>query len=625
MIGLAVGAGLVALATRQREKLPIFAQGVLGAGISILYLSVYASFNFYSLVPQLAAVVAMSAVTLIAFERGIRFQSLAVGILAWAGGFLTPIVLRGGETAASSPSGLFIYLFLLNVGLLALVMRKREWWVLEPMSLAATYLVYLGHYVDDYSAENAGITLLFLTGIWGLYYATDLMRLFLSVDAVPLQTIAGSANSALYYWAGGVVVYGWNRDALAAFSAGLALAYAIPLLLLRRSVPRYAFKAALLLVIATALQFDGFLRVALLSAEGLGILLSGIFLRIPHLRIYGPGILTYAFLTLINTPGAFIWLPRDEPIPILTGRLGAFLFLAACLAAGGFFYRRLEEESSNVSAGLDELTARPVAEPLLHYAWSFLLTLLIAIETFDRMLREGAGLVPIQRAVLVLAVLWSAYALGLVWSGNGRLPAIVHSGVAVGFLAVIVAIPFAAIYVPVIEFSPVANARALTLMALTGALYLQTRFLDATPDWKRLVRNVYHLSIGLLTFELVTAETRDFFERQIALAGSSFADAERFRNLQQLALSGAWLSYSSVAIAIGIWRRLPIFRITGIVLLGITILKVFLYDLSFLQDLYRIFSFVGLGVILLVASYAYQRFGQVIFGTADTETVSQSG
>lgn len=70
---------------------------------------------------------------------------------------------------------------------------------------------------------------------------------------------------------------------------------------------------------------------------------------------------------------------------------------------------------------------------------------------------------------------------------------------------------------------------------------------------------------------------------------------------------------------------MPIFRITGIVLLGFTILKVFLYDLSFLQDLYRIFSFVGLGVILLVASYAYQRFGQVIFGTADTETVSQSG
>ncbi len=49
------------------------------------------------------------------------------------------------------------------------------------------------------------------------------------------------------------------------------------------------------------------------------------------------------------------------------------------------------------------------------------------------------------------------------------------------------------------------------------------------------------------------------------------------------------------------------------VLFGITILKIFIYDLSFLETLYRIFSFIGLGVVLLVVSYLYQHYKDVIF------------
>lgn len=41
---------------------------------------------------------------------------------------------------------------------------------------------------------------------------------------------------------------------------------------------------------------------------------------------------------------------------------------------------------------------------------------------------------------------------------------------------------------------------------------------------------------------------------------------------------------------------------------GISILKIFIYDLSFLDTLYRIFSFIGLGLMLLMVSYLYHRF-----------------
>ena len=52
----------------------------------------------------------------------------------------------------------------------------------------------------------------------------------------------------------------------------------------------------------------------------------------------------------------------------------------------------------------------------------------------------------------------------------------------------------------------------------------------------------------------------------------------------------------------------------GILLLGATVLKVFLVDLSSLQTFYRIISFIVLGLLLLVVSYGYNRFKHFIFG-----------
>jgi len=88
----------------------------------------------------------------------------------------------------------------------------------------------------------------------------------------------------------------------------------------------------------------------------------------------------------------------------------------------------------------------------------------------------------------------------------------------------------------------------------------------------------------------------------------------RLENLQQLALSGVWLLYSIVLMVVGIWRWMATLRIMAIILFGVAIAKIFIYDLSFLETLYRIFSFIGLGVILLVVSYLYQRYKAVILG-----------
>jgi uncharacterized membrane protein len=42
-------------------------------------------------------------------------------------------------------------------------------------------------------------------------------------------------------------------------------------------------------------------------------------------------------------------------------------------------------------------------------------------------------------------------------------------------------------------------------------------------------------------------------------------------------------------------------------LLGIAVFKVFFYDLAELESIYRVLSFIALGLLLLVGAFAYQR------------------
>ena len=161
LIGFATGAGLLVVGARAHKKaLRIFAQGLIGAGISILYLSVSASFNFYHFVSQPVAFMMMSVVTVLAFSQAFKYDSRAVSLLGWAGGFLTPFLLSTGR---ANEVGLFTYTALLDIGLLTVVVKKDRWASLEPLTLLATWLIYEVWNESDYTPDKLGVTLVFVT------------------------------------------------------------------------------------------------------------------------------------------------------------------------------------------------------------------------------------------------------------------------------------------------------------------------------------------------------------------------------------------------------------------------------------------------------------------------------
>ena len=83
-------------------------------------------------------------------------------------------------------------------------------------------------------------------------------------------------------------------------------------------------------------------------------------------------------------------------------------------------------------------------------------------------------------------------------------------------------------------------------------------------------------------------------------------DVERSQTAQ-VALSAFWGGVGLVAIVVGLVRDIRELRFGGLVLLGIGVVKVFAYDLAELDQLYRVLSFIAVGIVLLMGAYAYQR------------------
>jgi hypothetical protein len=75
----------------------------------------------------------------------------------------------------------------------------------------------------------------------------------------------------------------------------------------------------------------------------------------------------------------------------------------------------------------------------------------------------------------------------------------------------------------------------------------------------------------------------------------------------QLLLSGLWALTGVAGLVSGLRRDDRPLRLGSLTLLLVTIAKVFLYDLSALTSLYRVGSFIGLGLLLLVAAGIWQR------------------
>jgi hypothetical protein len=164
-----------------REKYAITAQTLCATGVVTLYAVTFACNSIYhfAFFGPIATFLLMALITAVAFLLAIRMEAKVVAILGMLGGFLTPVLLSTGK---DNPPGLFGYLALLNLGLVAVALHRR-WQFLVALGAGGTVLMMIGWAGKFFVAEKGLIAIIVCLGFCALFLAAYLAARRIGRDA----------------------------------------------------------------------------------------------------------------------------------------------------------------------------------------------------------------------------------------------------------------------------------------------------------------------------------------------------------------------------------------------------------------------------------------------------------
>ena len=136
------------------------------------------------------------------------------------------------------------------------------------------------------------------------------------------------------------------------------------------------------------------------------------------------------------------------------------------------------------------------------------------------------------------------------------------------------------------------------LFALLIATY---QYVKAMFDQK-IYKAIFETALTVLIIWLISSEFLVWMQTADAATSS------------KLGLTIIWGIYALLIISFGIWKRKKHLRIAAIVFFGITLAKLFLYDLANLNTISKTIVLVALGILLLIISFLYNKYKDVIFG-----------
>ena len=153
---------------------------------------------------------------------------------------------------------------------------------------------------------------------------------------------------------------------------------------------------------------------------------------------------------------------------------------------------------------------------------------------------------------------------------------------------------------PVFLFNERFFAYAILVASLGAVLYAARENAESMGQDELQLFSGFAVALNVFAVIALSLELWDYFGRQSGLGIDS-------RLAQHLSLSLLWTAYASVLIALGIQSVSALLRWQALALFGFVVVKVFIYDSSFLERFYRIVSFFILGLVLLIVSFLYQR------------------
>ncbi len=616
-IGMGCGAILVGLAHYLRNTYRSFSSVLAGGGIAVFYFTIAFAYHQYHLMPQAAAFVIMVVITAFAVALSVLYDKLELAIIATVGGFLAPFMVSSGE---GNYITLFVYLIVLNVGLLSLSWFKR-WTPINIIALIFTDIIFagwLGTSLSDNKVISYPLGLLFATVFYLLFMGMNMLHQvrnktqFKAFDFMLLLFITST-----YYGAGMTILHYWNAGAyqglftLALGFINLGLAYYV---YKNGKADRNLF----FLLIGLTLSFLTLTIPIQLHGHAITLFWSAEFVLLYWLSGYS-GIRIFKYSSMLVCGLAFISLLMDwSAVSSLNGsqlRLiynstqGLVTNLVAVAAFGVYYYLLRkngdEEFIEGISARNMSSLFLSVAVGLLYLTFIFGVNLIYkTLSVYDipnvyhRMITEAFALAillyrqrkPDRRSVwpvfapLVVAYVVYLFSAGLIANLRDGVLANRYSGM-------------------------VMAAHWADSVLLAVILYLTIQAVRAVSD--KVADNVKAISIffTLISLSFLSLELMQVY---IIAAYHNGNTTMLIGQYGKAGLTVIWALSSFALMWLGMKHRQKTLRIISLTLFSVVLVKLFAFDISGISEGGKILAFILLGALLLTVSFMYQKLKKII-------------
>lgn len=171
-----LGSALTALALlgfgwKFRQRVGAYGLILQAGGVGLLYLTVFAAFGLYQLLPSFVAFTFLILIVAAAVGLAVLQNSLALAMFAFAGGFLAPILVSSGS---NNYIGLFSFYALLNVGIVCIAWFK-SWRLLNLLGFVFTFAIAAMWGWSSYQPANFATVEPFLVLFFLFYVAIAIL------------------------------------------------------------------------------------------------------------------------------------------------------------------------------------------------------------------------------------------------------------------------------------------------------------------------------------------------------------------------------------------------------------------------------------------------------------------
>lgn len=641
ILGYLAGIALLGFGIKLKKNFENYSAVLISGAMTIMYFITYAAFDFYGLIPQVLTFALMVIFTIFTVIASLNYNKQVIAHIGLTGAYAIPFLLSDGS---GNTLVLFSYMTIINTGIL-IIAFKKYWKPLYYSAFSLTWIIYLAWYASGYKTEEDFATaLVFATLFFSIFYLT-----FIAYKSIPKKKFeAGDiilllANSFIFYGVGYSILsdHPNGKYLLGLFTlCNAAIHFAAGMVIYKKQLADknllYLITGLVLVFITLAIpvQLDGTWVSTLWAAEAALLFwigrskneafferLSFILMIIALFSIIQDWALLYGNYSSFN--------PEARIIPVFNTN-----FLSSVLCIGAFTLinymnsrypetQAWKEESR--TAKLVKFTIPAMLVLLIYYAFrmeisNYWLQLYtdseIAIDNDSQThMRHywNEDLLKFKKiAIINYSLLFTAL---LTWVNMKK----IRSG-KLGFIVTLL------------------TGFALVVFLTQGLLVLselRESYLDQTlTDYYNrgafniIVRYISLLIAGLTVlttfFQLRQEYTNNRYRKPFDLVFHitmiwilsseliHWMDMADSSQSYKLGISILWGVYSLHLIARGIWKKKKHLRLMAIVLFGITLVKLFLYDIAHLNTISKTIVFVSLGVLLLIISFLYNKYKLVI-------------